>query len=236
MMKKLIQASTLNALMLGNFDKTMSVKEFLHQGDTGIGTYTGLDGEAIFEDGVAYRATAEGTVSVMKPEDGVAFGTVATFDASVPQHKLKGVDSLDTLRKLLAPYVGQNENVFYLLRATGEFSTMHVRSCFACQKPYPTLAEAASCQREFHYTNVPGSVIAVYCPRYVEGINLPGWHFHFLSGDKTKGGHILGLSVGEMTFQLNGLDTFQLTLPQNEEFAKLDLCQDLREKTAAVEG
>ena len=38
MMKKLIQASTLNALMLGNFDKTMSVKEFLHQGDTGIGT------------------------------------------------------------------------------------------------------------------------------------------------------------------------------------------------------
>ena len=68
-MKPLIQASTLNALMLGNFDQTISVKEFLHHADTGIGTYTGLDGEAIFEDGVAYRATAEGTVSQMKPED-----------------------------------------------------------------------------------------------------------------------------------------------------------------------
>ena len=64
-MKPLIQASTLNALMLGNFDQTISVKEFLHHADTGIGTYTGLDGEAIFEDGVAYRATAEGTVSQM---------------------------------------------------------------------------------------------------------------------------------------------------------------------------
>lgn len=52
-MKTLIQASTLNALMLGNFDETVSVKDFLHHADTGIGTYTGLDGEAIFEDGVA---------------------------------------------------------------------------------------------------------------------------------------------------------------------------------------
>ncbi len=57
-MKKLVQASTLNALMLGNFDETVKVKD-LRQADTGLGTYTGLDGEAIFEDGVAYRATAE---------------------------------------------------------------------------------------------------------------------------------------------------------------------------------
>lgn len=34
-MKTLIQASTLNALMLGNFDETVSVKDFLHHADTG---------------------------------------------------------------------------------------------------------------------------------------------------------------------------------------------------------
>ena len=79
-MKTLIQASTLNALMLGNFDRTISIKDFLHHADTGIGTYTGLDGEAIFEDGVAYKATADGKVTVMKPENGVAFGTVTKFD------------------------------------------------------------------------------------------------------------------------------------------------------------
>ena len=53
-MKKLFQASTLNALMLGNFDETVKVKDFLRQADTGIGTYTGLDGEAIFEDGFSF--------------------------------------------------------------------------------------------------------------------------------------------------------------------------------------
>ena len=45
-MKTLIQASTLNALMLGNFDETVSVKDYLHHADTGIGTCAGLDGEA----------------------------------------------------------------------------------------------------------------------------------------------------------------------------------------------
>ena len=42
--------------MLGNFDETVSVKDFLHHADTGIGTCAGLDGDAVFEDGVAYKA------------------------------------------------------------------------------------------------------------------------------------------------------------------------------------
>ena len=37
-MTRMIQASTLNALMLGNFDRTTSVRSFLTDADTGIGT------------------------------------------------------------------------------------------------------------------------------------------------------------------------------------------------------
>ena len=135
MMSKMIQASTLNALMLGNFDRTISVKEFLHACDTGIGTYTGLDGEAIFEDGVAYRATAEGKVTVMKPEDGVAFGTVAHFDEHVPEQHLTDIASIELLKQKLEPYIAGNKNVFYILKGHAEFNTMHVRSCFVCKSP-----------------------------------------------------------------------------------------------------
>lgn len=98
-MKTLVQASTLNALMLGNFDETVNVKDFLHHANTGIGTYTGLDGEAIFEDGVAYKATADGKVVTMKPEDGIAFGTVAQFDESVPEIEFKDIKDLEALKK-----------------------------------------------------------------------------------------------------------------------------------------
>ena len=235
-MKTLIQASTLNALMLGNFDKTVSVKDFLHHADTGIGTYTGLDGEAIFEDGVAYKATADGKVSVMQPEDGVAFGAVAKFDESVPEVELKNISDIETLKQALEPYVKEDQNIFYMIKAKGVFKTMHVRSCFASEKPYPTLSEVAQDQREFHFENTRGDVIAVWCPKYVNGINLPGWHFHYLSGDKTQGGHILGLSADHLTVKVNQIERFDLTLPRNPEFAQRDLCEDLSAKTAAVEG
>ena len=235
-MIKMIQASTLNALMLGNFDCTTSVDSFLKEADTGIGTYTGLDGEAIFENGVAYQATADGNVTVMSPEDGVAFGTVAKFDTTVPVEKLENISSIEVLKEKLAPYVEKNPNIFYMLKATGTFGKMHVRSCYACEKPYPTLSEAASHQKEFQYQNVSGSVIAVYCPPYVEGINLPGWHFHFLSQDKTTGGHILGLQADSLSLQLNPILDWELLLPENPEFASRNLCEDLSAKTAAVEG
>ena len=235
-MKTLIQASTLNALMLGNFDKTVSVKDFLHHADTGIGTYTGLDGEAIFEDGVAYKATADGKVSIMQPEDGVAFGTVAKFDESVREVELKNISDIETLKQALEPYVKDDQNIFYMIKAKGVFKTMHVRSCFASEKPYPTLSEVAQDQREFHFENTRGDVIAVWCPKYVNGINLPGWHFHYLSGDKTQGGHILGMSADSLRVKINKIERFDLTLPQNPEFAQRDLCEDLSAKTAAVEG
>ena len=114
-MIKMIQASTLNALMLGNFDCTTSVDSFLKEADTGIGTYTGLDGEAIFENGVAYRATADGNVTVMSPEDGVAFGTVAKFDTTVPVEKLENISSNEVLKAKLDPYVEKNPNIVYML-------------------------------------------------------------------------------------------------------------------------
>lgn len=134
------------------------------------------------------------------------------------------------------PYVEGNRNVFYVLKAAGLFKTMHVRSCFASEKPYPTLSEVAENQREFNFENTRGDVIAVWCPQYVNGINLPGWHFHYLSHDKTQGGHILGLSADELSAKLNKVERFELTLPTNPEFAARDLCEDLSAKTAAVEG
>ena len=41
---KFYQVNTLNSLMLGNFDRTVSVKDFMNGKDTGIGTYEGLNG------------------------------------------------------------------------------------------------------------------------------------------------------------------------------------------------
>ena len=65
--------------------------------------------------GVAYKATADGKVVVMKPEDGVASGTVAKFDESVPAVELRGIADIEAMKKTLAPYVEGNQNIFYMI-------------------------------------------------------------------------------------------------------------------------
>ena len=53
MKKILTQVGTLNSLMMGDYYATETVDELLKNGDIGIGTYEGLDGEAIILNGVA---------------------------------------------------------------------------------------------------------------------------------------------------------------------------------------
>ena len=65
---------------------------------------------------------------------------------------------------------------------------------------------------------------------------MPGWHFHYLSSDKTQGGHVLELSVDRLHMKIHRIERFDLTLPQNPEFAQRDLCENLSAKTAAVES
>lgn len=209
--------------MLGDFNDTMTVKDLLSDCDTGIGTYEGLDGEALIVNGVAYKGTADGTVVKMADTDKLAFSTVTKFDHSVKEQTITNVEDIKTLKAKLQPIVDQNKNIFYMFLAHAKFSKMHVRSCYKCAKPYPTHAETACEQREYHYENE-------------EGINLPGWHFHFLSDDKTHGGHILGLSADEFTFKMNAIPEFDLILPTDHDFGKLNPTKDLSESTNAVEG
>ena len=213
---KLFQVSTLNDLMLGDYNGTCSVKELLKHGDTGIGTYDGLDGEAIILNGKAYDGRANGVVSEMSEEDSLPFTTVEDFKTLLSKELV-------------------STNYFYMIKMEGKFN-VRVRSCFKQDKPYEPLYKVAKDQREFEYHDIEGYVVGVFCPNYVEGMNLPGWHIHFISKDLTKGGHILKISGENIQYKLNKLDEWDLKLPNTKEFSSFNLKEDLSKKTEAVEG
>ena len=230
---KLFQVSTLNDLMLGDYNGTCSVKELLKHGDTGIGTYDGLDGEAIILNGKAYDGRANGAVSEMSDNDSLPFTTVAFFDESVKEEKVT-FESIEDFKAKLAAEL-PSTNFFYMIKMHGKFN-VRVRSCFKQEKPYEPLFKVAKDQREFEYHDIEGYVVGVYCPNYVEGMNLPGWHIHFISEDLTKGGHILKLSGEKVSYKLNKLNGWDLVLPETKEFSTFNLKEDLSKKTEAVEG
>ena len=114
MVKTLFQASTWNALALGNFDTVISVRELLRCADTGVGIGTALDGVITFENGAAYKTAPDGEVTVMRPEDSMAFAAAMVFDENAPEIALNGIDDLTSLKQMLAPFVqGNPESLLY---------------------------------------------------------------------------------------------------------------------------
>lgn len=45
-------------------------------------------------------------------------------------------------------------------------------------------------QKAFKYEKIEGTLVCVYFPDYMDGINASGWHLHFISNDKKYGGHV----------------------------------------------
>ncbi len=230
---QLVQIGNLNSLMMGDYYGSCKVKDLLRFGDTGIGTYAGLDGEAIIINGKAYNGRATGVVSEMQADDYLPFSTVAKFNNEVNENHLE-FTSIEDFKTKMEQYL-QSHNFFYMIKMAGNFN-VRVRSCFVQNEPYEPLYKVACDQREFEYHDEEGFVVGLYCPNYVNGMNLPGWHIHFISKDLTKGGHILKLSSKSCVMKINCLDEWDVLLPHTSGFEKWDLATDLKDKTNAVEG
>lgn len=235
----LYQVSLLNALMQGDYQGTTSIATLKDKGNTGIGTFDQLDGELIMLDGEVYKAKADGTVEKQTNEETVPFAAVTCYDEEYEATNLKDIQTIEALKASLDTMITQETgdyNSFYVAVIEGEFTLAHVRSVPAQMRPYKPLAEITKDQVEFKYENVKGTIIALRCPAYMEGINLPGWHLHFISKDKTKGGHLLDLRLEKGTAGLDRITEFSLKLPGTEAFSTLKLGSQADQDVTAVES
>ncbi len=176
------QVSLLQGLTLGDYNGSVSVKELKQKGDTGIGTFEGVNGELIMVDGTVYRAKSDGSIETAPDDETIPFANVTFFDTDEKQD-ISGVSSIADLKKLLDEKVEKlGRNQFYMVRVDGTFKKMHARSELKQEKPYKPLAEALKTdQREFSWDNIEGTVVALYCPQYMKDLNAAGWHLHFVS-------------------------------------------------------
>ena len=235
----IFQVSLLDGLMQGDYDGTATVGQLLQKGDTGLGTFDQLDGEMVVLDGVVYKAKSDGSVEVVADSETVPFAAVAHFDSDIPATELTSIANFDSLKAALDDIIAQQTgdfNQFYIATIQGNFDLVHVRSVPMQSKPYKPLAEVTKNQAEFVYENIQGTAVAMRFPDYMQGINLPGWHLHFLSGDKTKGGHVLDAKLADGSVNMDIIREFQLVVPDTENFANLDLGVDLSQQTGAVES
>lgn len=208
----LTQVSTITALLNGAYDGYISVGELLGHGNFGLGTFDHLDGEMIVLDGEVFQILHNGTVVRPSPEATTPFAAVCDFQPK-EHHTLAAGSSFDmfaTGEDQLLPTL----NMFFAVRIDGRFSRVRARSVPRQEKPYPPLAEVAARQSIFEFENISGTIAGFRCPGYAEGINVPGYHLHFISDDRNCGGHVLEFTVDDAKAATDCENGFAMMLPE----------------------
>ncbi|MFA5335450.1 MAG: acetolactate decarboxylase [Candidatus Omnitrophota bacterium] len=218
------QVSTLNALAGGVYDGETTFTELKRHGDFGIGTFNALDGEMVALDGEFYQIKSDGLAYDVSGTAKTPFSEVTFFEADKTVPLDKPMD-MKQLQEYLDTFMPTN-NIFYAVRIDGLFDYVKMRSVPPQQKPYVPLSEAVKGQSVFEMRDIKGTVAGFRCPAYTDGFNLPGYHMHFITDGRNKGGHLLDFRLKRGIAELDYTARFSVSLPGDKAFYSAGLTSE----------
>jgi acetolactate decarboxylase len=219
----LFQVSTSTALVKGVYQGVVTVGQLKQHGDFGLGTFDSLDGEMLALDGHFYQMRGSGEVTEPGDDARVPFAVVTAFR---PERE-STVDHVEGFDALAARLDGmrRSANLFYAVRLDGRFARLRVRAVCKVEAGV-SLVAATSQQAEFTFSDVVGTVAGFWTPAYARSINIAGWHLHFVTADRTGGGHLLDCQGMGLRAQVQELADVRIAMPETAAFLQADLSQD----------
>jgi len=231
--KVLVQVSIIDALLDGIYDGETSFENLKKYGDFGLGTFNALDGEMIAFDGEFYQIKADGIAYKVKDSQKTPFAAVTFFKTDRRINVKRGL-SLKGFKEWSDKRLG-TPNLFYAFKVTGNFKTMITRSVPRQIKPYPQLKDIIKKQSVFEFSNVNGTIVGFKCPPYIKGVNVPGYHLHFLTKDKKAGGHVLAMEINYAILEVSEISDLFISLPKGKAFRNSNLSKDRSDELKKVE-
>jgi len=221
---EIFQTSLMSALLDGVYEGEMTVRDLLGHGSFGIGTFNSLDGEMLILDGTCYQLRADGTSSKADLNAYTPYAVVTNFvphiESALPTNVLRAEAST------FIDHMTQSENYMYALRIEGDFEWITMRTVVKQQKPYRPMVEATDEDAIVELHNVSGVVVGFRTPLYEQGIGVPGCHAHFVTDDRTAGGHVLDFKLKSGTAALCLGTDLRLQLPMTDAFRDANLSPD----------
>jgi acetolactate decarboxylase len=216
----LFQTSTIDALLEGEYDGDVDFAELESRGDFGLGTLDALDGEMVALDGAFYQIKADGRAYGIDSRAKTPFAVVTFFEPNLSRTLAAPID-FDGFCNYLDRLVG-DEAPCCAVRLDGRFGYVKTRSVPRQRKPYPPLAEVVRDQPTFELRDVRGSIVGFRFPSYAQGLNVAGYHFHFITEDRSAGGHVLEfrMECGELSVDREA--DLRLELPPGVELPAPD--------------
>lgn len=189
-------------------------------GNFGLGTLNMLDGEVVVLDGVAYQQNADGKCAVVPHDRKTPWMMVTRFDpAQAGKVQLPKRMEWDELKAALLEDMPA-KNAFIAVRVDGEFEHLELRAVRRQETNRP-LAEVTREQALFNFGHgEKGTLVGFWSPEYFgHGMSPPGFHLHYISADRARGGHVLrAVTSPGCTVRLQPVYHFEQDIPASAEF------------------
>ena len=232
---EIFQTSLMSALLDGVYEGEMTVRDLLGHGSFGVGTFNGLDGEMLIVDGTCYQLRADGGVSKADLGAHTPYAVVTNFVPHIESELPSGV--LRAEASAVIDRMTASENYMYALRIDGDFEWIKMRTVVKQQKPYRPMVEATDEDAIVELHNVSGVVVGFRTPLYEQGIGVPGCHAHFITDDRTEGGHVLDFRLRSGRAALCLGTDLRLQLPLTDAFRDANLApEDLARQLLKTES
>jgi acetolactate decarboxylase len=122
------------------------------------------------------------------------------------------------------------------IRIDGHFELVRARSVPRQSPPYRPLTEVVAEQHVFELADVSGTMLGFRFPDYAEGIEVSGYHLHFIGEDRSRGGHVLGSRSGEsLRLRVDPSSELHVELPPDIELADPKLAADTHDAVELIE-
>jgi acetolactate decarboxylase len=215
------QVGTISGLIAGGYDGDTTMGELLRQGGFGLGTFNGVDGEMMVLDGRVFRGMVDGSARRVPRNEKTPFAVVTSFQPRGSVRVSPG-QSLAQLQAALdaLPYSASR---ILAARVDAQFQAIQVRSEPKQTPPYRPLPEVIKEQQVINdFTDVRGTLIGFRFPATASSVNVAGWHFHFLTADRTRGGHVFTLTTGAGRAWLQEISDLRIRFPAQGPAASAD--------------
>ena len=219
----------------GLYDAYYPYKNLKLHGDFGLGAPDKVDGEIIMLHGKLYQSRATGTTTLMSGEGKTPYALVCFFKAQKVYRPGKQLNKAALFHYLDS--VLTNQNGMYAIHIKGKFSYVKTRAFPPVQqKPYLPLAAMLDNQHFFEFHTINGDLVGYKLPAFLEGQLISGYHFHFLSDSKDKGGHLIDVVADDIIIEVDTLNSYTIDVPQTDDFKNFNFKTDRKEEIKAVEN
>ncbi|MDH3199873.1 MAG: acetolactate decarboxylase [Myxococcales bacterium] len=229
----LYQVSVVNALPAKDYKGQVTLEELLRHGNFGLGTFGRLDGEMIVLNGRIYQAKEDGTVERPPLTETTPWAVITRFRTD----SQLSIDHRMTIEELQAKIDADldNLNIFYALRLQTRIAMITVRSVDAETIVRRSPVSVAGAQKSRTHEDIKGTLVGLRSPSYIGSMNVTGYHWHFISADREVGGHVVAAEVDRGAVDVDHIRTWEVVLPEGNDFGTLDLGTDRTKDLETVE-